>query len=442
MVKNNAANLQIALDWLGDVLASRLSAAREGAGEPEPASIEFYPDDCGLSKFMATYQPSFEEFVTLLLALAPHLKPDFFGNIIAGHLPDGGDFPEFGGIKGANHRGIIPTGETAQFVLAGNDLEKRVAVQRLLGSEHWFARRRILRLESVGEGDPAMSGRLVLDPDVVEQLVTGTIGRPRYSIDFPAEHIETEMEWDDLVLHPGTLLQIREIENWIVHNNTLLHEWGMKKKIKPGYRSLFYGPPGTGKTLTATLLGKYTERDVYRIDLSRVVSKYIGETEKALSRLFDKAEHKEWILFFDEADALFGRRTDIRDAHDKYANQEVAYLLQRVEGFDGLVILATNQRGNIDDAFVRRLQSIIHFPMPRAQERYRLWSRSFPSQIRISDDIDWGRIAQRFELSGASITNVTHYCALEALADQTRSLNLKRLESAIMREYVKEGKVV
>jgi len=135
------------------------------------------------------------------------------------------------------------------------------------------------------------------------------------------------MEWPDLVLHPNTLRQIREIENAIKHNDTLLHEWGMDKRIKPGCRVLFYGPPGTGKTLTATLLGKHTGKDVFRIDLSRVVSKFIGETEKNLSRLFDKAEHKDWILFFDEADALFGKRTDIRDAHDKYANQEVAYLL-------------------------------------------------------------------------------------------------------------------
>src|SRR6185436_18277436 len=134
----------------------------------------------------------------------------------------------------------------------------------------------------------------------------------------------------DLVLHPNTFKHIREIENWLLYNDTLW-QWGIGKKLKPGYRALFHGPPGTGKTLTATLLGKYTGRPVFRIDLSRVVSKYIGETEKNLASLFDKAEHKDWILFFDEADALFGKRTEIRDAHDKYANQEVSYLLQRIE---------------------------------------------------------------------------------------------------------------
>jgi SpoVK/Ycf46/Vps4 family AAA+-type ATPase len=173
------------------------------------------------------------------------------------------------------------------------------------------------------------------------------------------------MDWDDLVLHPATLAQIRDIQNWVTHNVQVMGEWGLGRRVKPGYRALFYGPPGTGKTLTATLLGKHTGRSVFRTDLSRVVSKYIGETEQNLARLFDRAESKDWILFFDEADALFGKRTEIRDAHDKYANQQAAYLLQRIETFDGLVILATNQRNNIDEAFMRRFQSVIHFPMPR-----------------------------------------------------------------------------
>ena len=395
-----------------------------------------------LGILIAKYQPSFQEHMLLLLALVPHLQPHFFNQIIAEQLPEGGDFPEFGGVKGTNHRGILPTGETAQFVLAGDDLEKRLEVQRLLSSEHWFAKEHILWLEPVREGEPLMSGRLILNPEIVELLTLGTVSKPKFSVDFPAEHIETDMGWDDLVLHPNTLRQIHEIEHWISHNDTLLHDWGMKKKIKPGYRALFHGPPGTGKTLTAMLLGKHTGKEVFRIDLSRVVSKYIGETEKNLSRLFDKAESKNWILFFDEADALFGKRTDIRDAHDKYANQEVAYLLQRIETYNGLVILATNQRANIDDAFVRRFHTIIHFPLPRPEERYQIWCKTIPAQLTVAADIDWRQVAARYELTGAGILNVSHFCAIEALADQSLSLDLKRLEAAILREYIKEGKVV
>jgi AAA+ superfamily predicted ATPase len=437
-----AANLGIALDWLKTVITDCLRVRLGQSDGFEIRPLTFYNEDFWLTSFMEQHDLSFEEFTILMLALLPHVKPDFLGKIIAEYLPEGGDFPEFGGVRVNNHRGILPTGETAQFILGGDDLEKRLEVQRILSSEHWFAQKRILWLEPVPEGEPLMSGRLVINPEIVELLTVGTVSRPRFSVDFPAEHIETEMEWEDLVLHPNTLRYIREIENWITYNDTLLHDWGMKKKIKPGYRALFYGPPGTGKTLTATLLGKYTRKDVFRIDLSRVVSKYIGETEQNLSRLFDKAENRDWILFFDEADALFGKRTDIRDAHDKYANQETAYLLQRVEGYNGLVILASNQRSNIDDAFIRRFQTIIHFPMPRPEERYEIWRKAFPSQIEIAEDIDWRQVATRFELSGADIMNVTHYCAIEALAGQSRYLDYKCLEAAILREYIKAGKVV
>lgn len=442
MVGENAINLGQALDWLQSNVTGCLRKHFGQAEDFEISPLNLHNDNSWLAQFIASRDPSFEEFALLMLVITPHLHPHIFNKLIAEYLPEGGDFPEFGGIKGTNHRGLLPTGETAQFILAGDDLEKRLEIQRILSSEHWFAQKRILWLEPVREGEPLMSGRLILDPEIVELITIGTVSKPRFSMDFPAEYIETEMDWDDLVLHPNTLRQIHEIENWINYNDTLMHDWGMKKKIKPGYRALFYGPPGTGKTLTATLLGKHTGKDVYRIDLSRVVSKYIGETEKNLSRLFDKAENKNWILFFDEADALFGKRTDIRDAHDKYANQEVAYLLQRIESYNGLVILASNQRANIDDAFVRRFQTIIHFPMPRAEERVEIWRKTFPSQIKITDDIDWQYLATRYELTGAGILNVIHYCAVELLASQAEILELKQLESAIQREFIKEGKIV
>ncbi len=437
-----ADSLQSALSWLQTIIVSRLNTQFKQTEEIEIGTFAFYAEESALPQFIEAHKPSIEEFVVFMLALVPHIQPNFFNQIIAEHLPEGGDFPELGGVKGSSHRGILPTGETAQFILAGADLEKRIEVQRLLSSEHWFAREQILWLESLREGEPMMSGRLILNPEVVEQLTIGTISKPRFSMDFPAEYIETEMEWDDLVLPSGTLQQIREIDNWITHNNTLLNEWGMKKKIKPGYRALFYGPPGTGKTLTASLLGKQTGKDVFRIDLSRVISKYIGETEKNLSRLFDKAENKNWILFFDEAEALFGKRTEIHDAHDKYANQEVAYLLQRIESYNGLVILASNRRSNIDEAFARRFQTIIHFPMPRAEERHKIWVKTVPSQMEIDADVDWKMIAARFELSGAGILNIVHYCAVESLVNPTELLNAKRLENAILREFIKEGKVV
>ena len=436
------ANLQSALEWFARFAAGCLAVHFGKAVSFEADPLGYCDDSSWLARLIQRRSPTAEELAVLMLALVPHLRSSMLTNLIAEHLPEGGDFPGLGGMKGANHRGILPTGETAQFILAGDDLEKRIAVQCLFSSDHWFARERILRLEPVREGEPVMSGRLILDPETVEEIVTSKISRPAFSPDFPAEYIETAMDWDDLVLPPATWNQIREIENWISHNDTLLNGWGMRKRIKPGYRALFHGLPGTGKTLTATLLGKHTGKDVFRIDLSRIISKYIGETEKNLSRLFDKAENKNWILFFDEADALFGKRTDIRDAHDKYANQEVAYLLQRIECYGGLVILASNRRANIDDAFVRRLQAIISFPMPSPEERYEIWRKTFPPQISIAGDVDWRGIAARHELTGANIINVTHFCAIEVLAKETRHLDLKCLEAAIQREYFKEGKVI
>jgi SpoVK/Ycf46/Vps4 family AAA+-type ATPase len=176
------------------------------------------------------------------------------------------------------------------------------------------------------------------------------------------------------VLDSGTFAHLEELRNWIKYGDTILHEWKMADRLKPGYRALFYGPPGTGKTLTAALLGQETGRDVYRIDLSLVVSKYIGETEKNLEKVFTMAQERKWILFFDEADALFGKRGKVKDAHDRFANQEVSYLLQRVEDFDGIVILASNDKDNIDTAFNRRFQAVVHFPMPGAAERQQLCS--------------------------------------------------------------------
>ena len=208
------------------------------------------------------------------------------------------------------------------------------------------------------------SGRLGPGREAVERLTNGSVDLPSFSSAFPAAHLQTEMTWEDVVLHPKAQHQIQEIENWVRDNSVPMDDPEMDKRVKAGYRVLFHGPAGTGKTVAATLLGKSAGRPVLRIDLARVLSKYIGETEKNLSRLFDAARDKDWILFFDEADALFGKRTAVREAHDKYANQEVAYLLQAIETHPGLVILATNQRNTIDDAFLRRFQASIQFLHP------------------------------------------------------------------------------
>ncbi len=382
------------------------------------------------------------EATTLLIALAPHIQPDLIDGVIERHLQKSGDFREIGGVRGKNYRGFLPTGETVLFLLAGNDRKQRFEIQRVFDQEHFFAKNQILRLEDAPSGEPSMSGRVVISPEYVELLTQGMISRPRFGINFPAQCLDTLMEWEDLVLPDDTIRQIRDLQIWIEHGEMLNNEWGMGKRLKPGYRVLFHGPPGTGKTLTASLLGKYTARDVYKIDLSMVVSKFIGETEKNLASLFDKAENKGWILFFDEADALFGKRTSVRDAHDKYANQEVSFLLQRTENYNGLVILATNFKSNVDDAFTRRFQSHIYFPPPRYDERLKLWHKAFPAAIKLERSIDLAAIARQYEMTGANIMNVVQYTCLQAMSKKSKVLSKSDLLQGIINELSKEGKAV
>jgi SpoVK/Ycf46/Vps4 family AAA+-type ATPase len=236
--------------------------------------------------------------------------------------------------------------------------------------------------------------------------------------------------------------EIDVLRTWMQHSNTIMKDWGMEKSIKPGYRCLFYGPPGTGKTLTASLLGAELNVDVYRIDLSMVVSKYIGETEKNLANVFDQAESKNWILFFDEADALFGKRTQTSSSNDRHANQEVSYLLQRVEDYPGVVILATNLKANIDDAFARRFQSLVYFPLPDASLRKRLWETTLNGRTGKTDDVDLALLASKYELTGGAIINVVRYAAISALQMKRNSINQDDLIKGVTKELRKEGKTI
>jgi len=395
-----------------------------------------------ISEFIIENNLTEADILLLGLALVPHIKPDFLCSIIAEYMPNGGELPEFGGIKTHNHRGILPTGETAQFLIAGNDLENRISFYKYLHNQSFLYHKGIIKIESVSNGEPKLSGLLILEDEYVEKFITGKILKPQLSSVFPAQLIETQLEWDDLILNSTTLNQIKEIETWLKFNEILLHEWDMKAKIKPGFRVMFYGAPGTGKTLTASLLGKYTKRDVYRIDLSMVISKYIGETEKNLSSLFDKAADKDWILFFDEADAIFGKRTNVRDAHDKYANQEVSYLLQRIENHPGLVILASNFKANIDMAFTRRFQSIIEFEVPSHNERLQLWENNLPKGIKIAEDVNLNELSKKYDITGANIVNIIQYACLRTLEDENEIINLHHLLQGIKKEYAKEGKMM
>jgi hypothetical protein len=441
-VEHLHSNISNSLEYLHDLIDRRLQDHFSNNGHefmlPE---LKITPDDAPLNHFLLRHKLNTEEYIILLLALVPHLQPSFLDRIVQHHLPQGGDFVEMGGVKLSNHRGMLPTGETVQFILAGNDLSNRLRLTHYFSSEHFFHCHQILSLEMVKEGEPRMSGRILLSQEYLEWLTTGKIYAPGFSQEFPAKQIETQMTWDDLVLRQTTFNFINDIKIWLQNYPALMMDPVIARKVKPGYRALFYGPSGTGKTLTASLLGKQFNKDVYRIDLSQIVSKYIGETEKNLEKVFAKAENKNWIIFFDEADALFGKRSGISSAHDKYANQEVSYLLQRIEDYPGLIILASNFKNNIDQAFLRRFNSIIHFPLPDATERLALWQKNLPSTISLDQDVNLKVYADKYEFSGSAISNILQYASLHALSRHDQAINNKDIASGIRRELMKEDKV-
>ena len=410
--------------------------------QQEKISFEIDKVNTLLKDFITEFQLSDIDITLLILAFIPYMQPNFLSDIISEFLPSGGEFPEFGGVKGKNHRGIIPTGETALYILAGNDIEERVRITNFILNESKVFKQNILELEKVPYGEPMMSGKLILAEEYVHLFLTGKELKPSLSQEFPASLITTDLEWEDLVLNPKTLSDVKELENWLAYKEVLLNDWGMKSKIKPGYRVLFCGAPGTGKTLTASLLGKYTGKDVYRVDLSMVVSKYIGETEKNLSKLFDKSINQDWILFFDEADSIFGKRTNVRDAHDKYANQEVSYLLQRIEAHPGLIILASNFKNNIDTAFTRRFHNIIEFEAPSYAERIELWSRNLPQQIALESTISVEELAKKYSITGSNIVNIVQYACLKTIANDKEEIQRQYLLEGVKREYSKEGKTI
>ena len=256
-----------------------------------------------------------------------------------------------------------------------------------------------------------------------------------------AIRVPTRFGWSDIVLPSDSLRQLYEIEAHVRHAEVVYDEWGFENQILAGrgLNVLFSGPSGTGKTMAASILAGELKLELFKIDLSTVVSKYIGETEKNLSRIFQEAETSNAVLFFDEADALFGKRSEVKDAHDRNANIEVGYLLQKMEEYGGISILATNLRENIDEAFLRRLHSIVEFPFPGPPERERIWRIAFPAHAPREEDIDYKFLADRVKLSGGGIKNVVLNAAFMAAREQ-KHIAMRHLVNSARREYQKDGR--
>ena len=276
----------------------------------------------------------------------------------------------------------------------------------------------------------------------MDDLTLGCYAQSNQKLSELARKLKVRRSWRDLTLPPKALAQLHEIAGQLRHRLTVHEEWGFASglALSKGLCALFYGPSGVGKTMAVEVLANELRLDVYKIDLSAVVSKYIGETEKNLSRIFEEAETSNAILFFDEADALFGRRSEVKDAHDRYANIETSYLLQRMEEFQGLAILASNLRKNIDEAFFRRMHFAVEFPLPDAAHRYHIWEQHIPARAPLAGDVSLQFLADRFPMSGGEIRNVVVNAAFLAAANGGL-IGMEHLVRAARREYEKAGRV-
>jgi adenylate kinase family enzyme len=452
-LENPLAAIERDLTWLQgycdmamrDILSDDQKKNKFPAGEKSwykqlkkaPKPDTNYPYD----QFLKTYNLHMAERIAVLTAIAPYFSPSVLKSLSMKDPATQTPFPEVGGTTKNGKNEFIPTIDTIRFLLTGNQIKNIYYADHFLKRESRLVGQNIVNIVSPN-GETAWNKCIVKPSDEFLALIRGEKYEPSYSSQFPASRITTPLDWEDLILPYDTYQELKEVSIWLNHKEEILKHPQLNRIIKPGFRTLFYGPPGTGKTLTASLLGKTTGLDVYRIDLSMVVSKWVGETEKNLKRIFDQAENKNWILFFDEADSLFGKRTQTKSSNDRYANQEVAYLLQRIEDFPGLVVLATNLKDNIDEAFSRRFQSMVYFPIPDTETRYTLWQRSLPSDFSLDEDIDLYQVADEHEISGGIIVNVVRYCVLMALDEGRKVILAEDLENGISKELKKGGKIV
>ncbi|PUB17390.1 ATP-binding protein [Yoonia sediminilitoris] len=442
----HAQALMMETHWLGEVITARLqhffADSQDAFAFPSAPSL---PKGAALTNLIAEAGLDTAGRLVLALALAPQINPATLDPFFVRNTAIDRVFSEFGAVR-VDTASFVPTAVTALFLLGGGDTDKRISAMQMFAPDHPLRQKIGLTVGQIIDQTQAQTGNLLsgplsLPPHRVIALCAGTPPAPDFSPQFPAKRLSTRLEWDDLILPREIKHNINHMIGWLENQKTILDDWGLSGRLSSGFKSLFYGPPGTGKTLTATLLGKRTGLQVYRIDLAMIVSKYIGETEKNLSHVFDLAQERDWILFFDEADALFGARTATSSSNDRHANQEVSYLLQRIEDCTSLVILATNLRSNIDEAFFRRFQMAIGFTKPDATLRKQLWDNML-SDVPLAGDADTAAIATEFDLTGGAITNVVRHAAITALRRGSAQVSGQDLRKAIADELRKEGRTV
>jgi hypothetical protein len=446
--KKNVTELEMQFNWLREIVLFRLYSSMEISFNellnqiPLPQFNKENKFGELFIKLRAEYKLTSEEHFVLLLSLSPYYIPEFFS-----HNLDKNDKQIHIGNSLLLNKSLVsniymPTIDTALCLLCGENISDRQKYFPLFLNESKLFKEDLLEKSIPPSGEPFTRSVIVPSQNLLSGVITGETKGPEFSHDFPATLLMADYEWSDLIIDYNTRLQLEEVKEWLDYENLCKQKNTGPDKFRKGYKCLFTGPPGTGKTLAASLIGKLTGRRIYRIDLSAVVSKYIGETEKNLAKIFDRAAHGNWILFFDEADALFGKRGATQNAHDRYANQEVSYLLQRFESYEGVSILASNFKDNIDSAFYRRFHSIVKFKVPEAEERVQLWKVHLPEGFNFEEEIDLNEISQRIKITGAGIYNVMRRSCMKAVLNGDNIIRGKDMYMSIKQEFAKENKTL
>lgn len=428
-IKFKDYNLEYELACVKALINRRLQDLRLGVCYNGQTIADIYSADQNL-------MPPIER-VLLALGLLSQLIPDYFS--IFYNIKDE-PFGRKAGGKIVNNV-VYPTLQTFVFLMEGSiyvDIKNRCELLSVFENKSEIYR--LISLEQSDDRDNLLDRRFYIRKEILSLLISGKPYSPDFDPDFPAQIIHTKMSWDDLVLPYQTFEDLEEIVNWVTYGNDVLSELKLGRKLKRGYRALFYGPSGTGKTLTASLIGKKVGMPVYRIDSAQITSKYIGETEKNLDRIFEYAEDKNWILFFDEAESLFSKRTTTKSSNDRYSNQQVGYLLQRIEDFPGVIVLSSNKKGEMDQAFLRRFQMMLEFKIPTVHERLILWRKGLTEDFEPDESVDLESIAQNYEITGGILINILRNLGVKAIKNKNRKIYHKDLLTAIEREFNKMGK--
>jgi DNA polymerase III delta prime subunit len=415
------------INWMYSLIINALKPSEENKISLQPPSL---PENLAYSQYLLQVKCTAYERVLFSLAHCFQFAPNLFKRLQQEEFTNVTGIDSFGLITHGATGLVYPTIHTANWLC---DLYK--IETHFLNEHHYLFRDDIF--ESINYYPSVFSTPLIFSKKAQYMFFAELEYLPEYSNDFPTELLKTTLTKEDLILPKKIAIEVNELIYRIQHEAVFREDIHLQKWIRTGCRALFYGPPGTGKSLTATLIGQETNRPVYRVDLSNIISKYIGETQKNLAKVFNRAEKNNWILFFDEGDALLGSRGNSGATNERGANQEIAYLLQRIENYDGIILLATNLKENIDEAFFRRFEVSIEFSIPDESTRKLLWKRIFSNDYEIPEK--WiQNLARIYKLPGGSLVNILSFVALYKQQNNSH-IALEVLLEGIRREYQKIG---